>query len=573
MSSLFDLLSGLLETKENKSNIKEPETMKRQEKTDTEEMTQVEDVMEEVYRADKNTQNATEVTATVEVPEAPTMTELEVPEVPTTTTELEVPETPAEPKTPAEEVEEESLEEILSKLPFAERKEVMRSNFLRIWEEKAQEYYEENSTQSIEETNKRISALEGTIAKERQQLQELQKKVDDYSELNQLMKLGGKDLPVEEEKAQIESIISNLEIKERELAELQAELEKNHSKRLEQALEVFMDEAVLSECWSSETFKEEYDGYRERFIESTEYIRGLCKSPLYQKLQRDDEKHLVDSYIRWADIQNRILKLFVNPARIYEDGSYELNPDFKKLHNDICNHPFDMYNVNYRAEKWLNGLCSDIPYVKYLLIIRGYIREYCYNRTAGIYSDRSVKSEVSCYIQCMQFDCIIFNQFLRECQKNGTDYNEIFGAYEQDFDSFLVDIEEVWRKDGEIRLWGLLWDGIEVEDELIEYLFDVDMYTLHDVNRYIAMYLQFSADYSNDAFHTAGGTYLYSPLPEGNIRELSRRCAKDLGIEAYKLRKSLSCLAPSRLRKRVTFYGTKGAKKFLEDEVKKCQNL
>ena len=547
MSSFFELLSGMFETKE-------------------------------VCREDKNTQNANtqnamEVSATVEEPQAPIMTEAEVPQAPTTT-ELEMPETPEEPETPetpAEEVEEESLEEILSKLSFAERKEVMRSHFLRIWEEKAQEYYEENSTQSIEETNKRISTLEGTIAKERQQLQKLQKKVDDYSELNQLMKLGGKHLPVEEEKSQIENIKSNLEIKERELIELQAGLEKNHSERLEQALEVFMDEAVLSDCWSRETFMQEYDGYRERFIESTEYIRGLCKSPLYQKLEKDDEKHLVDSYIRWADIQNRIIKLFVHPARIYEDGSYELNPDFKKLYNDICNHPLDIYHVNDRTEKWLNGFCSDISYVQYLLIIREYIREYCYRYTAGIGSDRSVKSEVSCYIQCMQFDCIIFNQFLRECQKNGTDYNEIFGAYEQDFDSFMVDIEEVWRKDGEIRLWSILWDGIEVEDELIEYLFDVDMYTLHDVNRYIAMYLQLSADYSNDAFHTAGGTYLYYPLPEENIRELSRRCAKDLGIEAYKLRKSLSCLAPSRLRKRVTFHGTKGAERFLENEVEKVK--
>lgn len=538
MSSFFDVLSSLFETKE-------------------------------VCREDKNTQNANtqnamEVSATAEVPEAPAITELEMPETPTTT-ELEIPETPAE------EVEEESLEEILSKLPFAERKEVMRSNFLRIWEEKAQEYYEENSTQSIEETNQRISTLERTIAKERQQLQKLQKKVDDYSELNQLMKLGGKHLPVEEEKTQIENIKSNLEIKERELTELQAELEKNHSERLEQALEVFMDEAVLSDCWSRETFIQEYDGYRERFIKSTEYIRGLCKSPLYQKLEKDDEKHLVDSYIRWADIQNRIMKLFVHPARIYEDGSYELNPDFKKLHNDICNYPFDAYNVNDRAEKWLNGFCSDIPYVQYLLLIREYIREYCYRNTAGIGSDLSVKSEVSCYIPCMQFDCIIFNQFLRECQKNGTDYNEIFGAYEQDFDRFMVDIEEVWRKDGEIKLWSILWDGIDVEDELIEYLFDVDMYTLHDVNRYIAMYLQLSADYSNDAFHTAGGTYLYYPLPEENIRELSRRCAKDLGIEAYKLRKSLSCLAPSRLRKRVSFHGTKGAKRFLENEIEKVK--
>lgn len=553
MSSFFDILSGLFETKESMSNIKEPETVKAQEKTDAEEMTQVKDVMEEVCREDKNTQN--------------------VPEVAT------VPEAVAEPETPLTpvEAEEESLDDILSNLSFAERKEVMRSNFLRIWEEKAQEYYEEKSTQSIEETNKRISTLEGTIAKERQQLQELQKKVDDYSELNQLMKLGGKHLPVEKEKAQIENIKSNLEIKERELAELQAGLEKNHCERLEQALDIFLDDYV-SDGWSSEKFKEEYDGYRERFIESTEYIRGLCKSPLYQKIQKDDEKHLVDSYIRWADIQNRIIKLFVNPARIYEDGSYELNLDFKNLYHDICNHPFDVYNVNYRAERWLNGFCSDIPYVKYLLIIREYIREYCCNRIAGITDCRnSVRNEVSCYIQCMQFDCIIFNQFFRECQKNGTDYNEIFGAYEQEFDRFMVDIEEVWRKDGEIKLWSILWDGFEVEDELIEYLFDVDMYTLHDVNRYIAMYLQFSLDYTFRVFNISGGTYLYYPynaaMPETGTDVLRRQCAKDLGIEAYKLRKSLSCLAPSRISKRVAFHGTKGAQKFLEDEVKKCQNI
>lgn len=559
MSRFFDVLSGLFETKENMSNIKEPETVKTQEKTNTEEMTQVKDVMEEVCREDKNTQNVPEVA-----------TEPEAVAEPKAVAEPEIPPTPVA-------AAEESLDDILSNLSFAEREEVMHSHFLRIWEEKAQEYYEENSTQSIEETNKRISTLEGTIAKERQQLQELQKKVDDYSELNQLMKLGGKHLPVEKEKAQIESIISNLEIKERELAELQAELEENHCERLEQALGIFLDDYV-SDGWSSETFKEEYDGYMERFIESTEYIRGLCKSPLYQKIQKEDEKQLVDSYIRWADIQNRIIKLFVNPARIYEDGRYELNPDFENLYNDICDHPFEGYNVNYRAERWLNGFRSDVSYVKYLLIIREYIREYCCNRIAGITDCRnSVQNEVSCYIRCMQFDCIIFNQFLRECQKNGTDYNEIFGDYIQDFDDFMVDIEEVERKDGEIKLWSILWDGIEVEDDSLEELFDVNMYSFHGVNRYIAMYLQFSLDYTYRIFNTAGSLYLYHPynaaLQGMDENELGRLCARDLGIEAYKLRKSLSCLAPSRLSKRVAFYGEKGAQKFLEDEVEKYREL
>lgn len=450
-----------------------------------------------------------------------------------------------------------------------QRWQAMYQKMLEIWEKSGAECFETSELVNVESLSNRLSELEKTIDKEIKEMESLQKKVDSYSDWNQLFSLGDRVLSTQEEVEQIQQLKESVTQKKWEAKKLTIDIEKNFMQKIQEATYTLVHVNTLKE--TGDGFKKAYESFFQNVIEGTEFVSKLADYPVYKKIENTIDKKLVDSYITWAGIQNRITKLLLNPVKIYADGSYELNLEFEVLYRDILEGEAASYGISEQA-KMLKCFMSKPSYAEYLWALCKYNHEFHYNRISQ-FSNYLRDDIMPYYIQFQQSQCIILNQLFKECRNNGTDYQNVLGDIREELKEVFRGVESILRYN-EATLWGILWDGIEVDEECLSMLMDCNSDELHDEKRYIAVYLQWSLGYSNDVFNMAGSPYLYHPynkaMPNGDTTLLARQCAKDVGLANYKLRHSLTCMAPSRLKKGVAFCGLKGAEKFLEEEVKKC---